>query len=82
MRLPIQNSIEFLNRNFFRSVVHFQINFFKKETRFLFKLNFVLKCHYAIYQRLCPVVADLYRPPSSYSQRLEASLHYFKKVSN
>lgn len=47
MRLPIQNGIEFKNRNFFRSVVHFQINFFKKETRFLFKLNFVLNCHYA-----------------------------------
>lgn len=52
MRLPIQNGIEFKNRNFFRSVVHFQINFFKKETRFLFKLNFVLNCHYAIYHRL------------------------------
>ena len=31
MRLPIQNSIEFLNRNFFRSVVHFQINFLKRK---------------------------------------------------
>lgn len=30
MRLPIQNGIEFKNRNFFRSVVHFQINFFNK----------------------------------------------------
>lgn len=52
MRLSIQNSIEFLHHNFFRLMVQFQINFLKKETRFSFKLNFVLNCHYAIYQRL------------------------------